>query len=115
MDIVILDMPLLDTRTHKDILGTLISDLVLQLLSYVATTELNHIKSRQSEGIKSAKANGVQFGRPRKEIIFDDSFKLLYRQWKKKQITTKYFKGTLGLKSNTFYRRIKEFENTNNK
>lgn len=115
VDIVILDMPLLDTRTHKDILGTLISDLVLQLLSYVATTELNHIKSRQSEGIKSAKANGVQFGRPRKEIIFDDSFKLLYRQWKKKQITTKYFKGTLGLKSNTFYRRIKEFENTNNK
>lgn len=114
VDIVVLDMPLLDTRAHKDLLGTLISDLVLQLLSYVASTELNHIKTRQAEGIKSAKSAGVKFGRPKKQIIINNDFKTLYNLWKEKKITTKYFKDTLGLKNNTFYRRIKEFENTNN-
>lgn len=114
VDIVVLDMPLLDTRAHKDLLGTLISDLVLQLLSYVASTELNHIKTRQAEGIKSAKSAGVKFGRPKKQIIINNNFKTLYNLWKEKKITTKYFQDTLGLKNNTFYRRIKEFENDNN-
>lgn len=114
VDIVVLDMPLLDTRAHKDLLGTLISDLVLQLLSYVASTELNHIKTRQAEGIKSAKSAGVKFGRPKKQIIINNDFKTLYNLWKEKKITTKYFQDTLGLKNNTFYRRIKEFENDNN-
>ena len=114
VDIVVLDMPLLDTRAHKDLLGTLISDLVLQLLSYVASTELNHIKTRQAEGIKSAKSAGVKFGRPKKQIVINNNFKTLYNLWKEKKITTKYFQDTLGLKNNTFYRRIKEFENDNN-
>lgn len=110
VDIVVFDMPLLDTRAHKDLLGTLISDLVLQLLSYVASTELSNIKIRQAEGIKSAKSAGVKFGRPKKQIIINEDFKILYNQWKEKQITTKYFKNTLGLKSNSFYRRIQEYE-----
>lgn len=111
IDIVVLDMPLLDTRKNKDILVTLISDLVLQLLSYVADTELQNIHTRQAEGIKSAIAKGVQFGRPKKEItIKSDEFEVLYTQWKSKKITTKYFKDTLDLKTNTFYRRIHEYE-----
>lgn len=110
VDIVVLDMPLLDTRAHKDLLGTLISDLVLQLLSYVASTELNHIKIRQAEGIKSAQSAGIKFGRPKKEIIFNEDFKILYNHWKEHKITTKYFRDTLGLKNNTFYRKIQDYE-----
>ena len=86
--------------------------MVLQLLSYVADTELQNIRTRQAEGIKSAISKGVQFGRPKKEItIKSNEFEHLYTQWKSKQITTKYFKDTLGLKTNTFYRRISEYEN----
>lgn len=114
IDIVILDMPLLDTRKNKDILGTLISDLVLQLLSYVASTELSNIKTRQSEGIKAAKNKGVKFGRPRKDIEFDYSFQSLYKDWKNKKITTKFFRESLSLKPSSFYRRISEFEKLNN-
>lgn len=114
IDIVILDIPLLDTRKNKDILGTLISDLVLQLLSYVASTELSNIKTRQSEGIKAAKNKGVKFGRPRKDIEFDYSFQSLYKDWKNKKITTKFFRESLSLKPSSFYRRISEFEKLNN-
>ena len=64
MDIVVLDMPLLDTRRDKDLIWTLISDIVLQLLSYVAETERTFIKQMQAEGIAAAKARGVKFGRP---------------------------------------------------
>ncbi|WP_195986340.1 recombinase family protein [Clostridium sp. D53t1_180928_C8] len=110
VDIIVLDMPLLDTRNNKDLLGTLISDLVLQLLSYVASSELKNIKSRQAEGIKSALANGVKFGRPKQNIVFDSTFKNLYDDWKSKKITTKFFREYLNLKPNTFYRRIAEFE-----
>ena len=111
IDIVILDMPLLDTRQNKDILGTLISDLVLQLLSYVATTELTNIRTRQKEGIKAAKNKGVKFGRPRKDIEFDHHFHSLYNDWKNKKITTKFFRESLNLKPSSFYRRIEDFEN----
>ncbi|MGU8343270.1 recombinase family protein [Clostridium perfringens] len=113
IDIVILDMPLLDTRKNKDILGNLISDLVLQLLSYVADTEYKNIKTRQLEGIASAKSRGIKFGRPKQTIDFNSDFKELYYQWKNGKITTKFFKKTLGLKNNTFYRRIGEFESMN--
>ncbi|STB10806.1 recombinase family protein [Clostridium perfringens] len=106
-------MPLLDTRKNKDILGNLISDLVLQLLSYVADTEYKNIKTRQLESISSAKSRGVKFGRPKQTIDFNSDFKELYYQWKNGKITTKFFKKTLGLKNNTFYRRIDEFESMN--
>ena len=108
VDIVVLDMPLLDTRQNKDLLGSLISDLVLQLLSYVANSELENIKTRQAEGIKSAQARGVKFGRPSKKISFDSTFENLYKEWKNKKITTKYFREFLELKPNSF---IKEFQN----
>lgn len=114
IDIVVLDMPLLDTRKNKDILGNLISDLVLQLLSYVADTEYRNIKIRQLEGIKSAKSRGVKFGRPKQTIDFNSNFISLYSEWKTGKITTKFFKNSLGLKSNTFYRRISEFESGKN-
>lgn len=114
VDIVIIDMPLLDTRKNKDLLGTLISDLVLDLLSYVSSTELTNIKARQKEGIKAAKNKGVKFGRPKKDISFDYNFQSLYSDWKNKKITTKYFREYLNLKPSSFYRRVSEFENLNN-
>lgn len=84
-DIVVIDMPLLDTRQGKDLLGTLISDIVLQLLSYVSETERNNIKQRQAEGIAAAKARGVKFGRPPSDL--PDNFEEVCRMWKAGEIT----------------------------
>ena len=81
VDIVVLDMPLLDTRIGKDLTGTLISDLVLQILSYVAESEYHNIKQCQREGILAAKNNGVKFGRPRIEV--SSSFYLAAERWNK--------------------------------
>ena len=72
-DIVVLDMPLLDTRSGRDLTGTLISDIVLQLLSYVAQTEREFIKQRQRESVAAAKARGVRFGRERIPVPYDFS------------------------------------------
>ena len=83
IDIVVLDMALLDTREGKDLTGTLIADLVLQLLSYVAQTERENIRQRQKEGIQAAKRKGVQFGRPK--IPVPDQFTELKQQWKKQR------------------------------
>ncbi len=82
---MVLDMPLLDTRKEKNLTGTLISDIVLQLLSYVAETERINIRQRQAEGIAAAKKRGVRFGRPPKEVPpdFDD----VIRRWEKKELT----------------------------
>ena len=104
-DIVVIDMPLLDTRNNKDLLGTFISDLVLQILSYVAEQERSFIKQRQKEGIDSAKVNGVKFGRPKieKPSNYDDVIKL----WKNKKIKSKEAMELLGLKPNTFYNLLK--------
>lgn len=107
-DIKVLDMELLDTTKHKDILGTFISDLVLQVLSFVAHTERENIKQRQREGIKSAKARGVEFGRPKIEI--DDNFINIYDKWKNKEIKAVEAMKILGLTKATFYRRVKEYE-----
>lgn len=79
-DIVIIDMPILDTRINKDLVGTLISDIVLQLLSYVAQTEREYIRQRQAEGIALAKAQGKHLGRPRKP--YPANFDYLYQKWK---------------------------------
>ena len=105
-DIVVIDMPLLDTRNNKDLLGTFISDLVLQILSYVAEQERRFIKQRQKEGISNAKNNGVKFGRPKieKPSNYDDVIKL----WKNKKIKSKEAMEMLGLKPNTFYNLLKK-------
>ena len=100
-DIVVIDMPLLDTRKNKDLLGTFISDLILQILSYVAEQERTFIKQRQKEGIASAKSNGVKFGRPK--IEKPDNFDIVVSQWKNKEIKTKEALELLNLRPNTFY------------
>lgn len=105
-DIVVIDMPLLDTRKNKDLLGTFISDLILQILSYVAEQERTFIKQRQKEGIASAKSNGVKFGRPK--IEKPDNFDFVISKWKNKEIKTKEALELLHLKPNTFYTMIKE-------
>ena len=106
-DIVVIDMPLLDTRKNKDLLGTFISDLVLQILSYVAEQERTFIKQRQKEGITNAKNNGVKFGRPKIEKPQD--FDVVVSRWKNKEIKSKEAMGLLGLKPNTFYNMVKKY------
>lgn len=80
IDIVVLDMPLLDTRRGKDLMGTFLSDIVLQVLSFVAENERTNIRQRQAEGIAAAKARGVRFGRPPAPL--PENFHHLYQQWK---------------------------------
>jgi len=106
VDIVVLDMPLLDTRKGRDLLGTLIAYLVLNLLSYVAQNERETIRKRQSEGIASAKARGVQFGRPAKKP--PDNFVDLAKQWKRGKLKTKELMQITGLSETTLYRRLRE-------
>jgi len=84
-DIVVIDMPILDTRREKNLLGTLISDIVLVLLSYVAENERVNIRQRQAEGIAAAKARGVKFGRPPCKL--PSNFHMVYQQWKNGQLT----------------------------
>ena len=86
-DIVVIDMPLLDTRREKNLLGTFISDIVLALLSYVAENERLNIRQRQAEGIAAAKARGVKFGRPPKPL--PDNFYEVHKAWKNKKLTQK--------------------------
>lgn len=105
-DIVVLDMPLLDTRNNKDLLGTFISDLILQILSYVAEQERTFIRQRQKEGIAVAKNNNVKFGRPK--IEKPQNFDIVVNKWKNKEIKTKEAIEMLGLKPNTFYNLVKE-------
>ena len=107
-DIVVIDMPLLDTRKNKDLLGTFISDLILQILSYVAEQERTFIKQRQKEGIASSKSNGVKFGRPK--IEKPDNFDIVVSQWKNKEIKTKEALELLDLKPNTFYTMVKNLK-----
>lgn len=108
-DIVVLDMPLLDTRNDRDLTGTLISDIVLQLLSYVAQKERENIRTRQAEGIAIAKANGVYKGR--KPIEIDRSkFEAIYGEVLRGERTNRYAMQKLGLKPNTYYRFVKEFK-----
>ena len=104
-DIVVIDMPLLDTRNNKDLLGTFISDLVLQILSYVAEQERSFIKLRQKEGIENALNKGVKFGRPK--IEKPSNFDNVISQWKKKEIKSKDAMIMLNLKPNTFYNLLK--------
>lgn len=108
-DIVVMDMPILDTRNDRDLTGTLISDIVLQLLSYVAQTERDYIRKRQAEGIALAKARGVYKGR--KPIEVDkEKFELVYGEVTRGERTNKYAMQKLGLKPNTYYRFVHELK-----
>lgn len=105
--IVVLDMPLLDTRNERDLTGTLVADIVLQLLSYVAQTEREHIRQRQAEGIAAAKERGVQFGR--KKIPMPDDFTSVVTQWENHELTANAAAAQLGISSRTFVRRANEY------
>ena len=98
--IVVLDIPLLDTRRDKDLTGTLIADIVLQLLSYVAQTEREFIRQRQEEGIRAAKENGVRFGRCPKER--PEEFEALVEEWKNGRISARKAAKILGISHTTF-------------
>lgn len=104
--IVVLDMPLLDTRQSRDLTGTLIADIVLQLLSYVAQTEREFIRQRQAEGIAAAKRNGVRFGR--KPLERPAAFCEIQKQWLDQKISARAAARELGVTHSTFLRWAKE-------
>ena len=108
IDIVVLDMPLLDTRRGKDLMGTFLSDIVLQVLSFVAENERINIRQRQAEGIAAAKARGVRFGRPPKPL--PENFHFLYQQWKNGEITGSAAAKACGMPLATFRYRAEVYE-----
>lgn len=105
VDIVVLDMPLLDTRRGKDLMGTFLSDIVLQVLSFVAENEHKNIRQRQKEGIEAAMKRGVQFGRP--QTPTPDNFRQVYERWLNKEISGEEAARLCNLARTTFYRRAK--------
>lgn len=107
IDICVLDMPMLDTRNGKDLMGTFIADLVLQILSFVAQSERENIKKRQTEGIAAAKAKGVKFGRPEKEV--PDDFGKIVKAWEQKRLSFSEVLKKCNMSEATFYRRLREY------
>lgn len=107
VDICVIDMPLLDTRNGKDLMGTFIADLVLQILSFVADNERTNIRKRQQQGILAAKARGVRFGRPETPIPSD--FGEIVKKWERGYITVDDAIQKCGMSQATFYRRLKEY------
>ena len=107
VDIYVVDMPLLDTRNGKDLMGTFIADLVLQILSFVAQNERENIKKRQLQGIKSAKARGIKFGRPK--IILPDNFNEVMDKYNNKHISIDEVISHYSISKATFYRRLREY------
>lgn len=107
IDICVLDVPLLDTRQGKDLMGTLIADLVLQILSFVAQSERESIRKRQAEGIAAAKARGVVFGRPAKAA--PDDFAEIVGEWESGQQSFREALKLCGMSESTFYRRLREY------
>ena len=110
IDICVLDMPLLDTRQGKDLMGTFIADLVLQILSFVAQSERENIRKRQAEGIAAAKARGVVFGRPAKAP--PDDFAEIVGAWENGRQTFQEALERCGMSESTFYRRLREYRLT---
>ena len=106
-DIVVIDMPLLDTRRDKNLLGTFISDIVLQLLSFVAENERVNIHQRQKEGIAAARKRGVRFGRPRK--IMPPDFYESIEKWKAKEMSVQEILDIYKISESTFFRRLREY------
>ena len=113
VDICVIDMPLLDTRNCKDLMGTFIADLVLQILSFVAQNERENIKKRQAQGIAAAKAKGVKFGRP--EIDIPDDFGDIVKAFEKNKMSLDEVLLKTGMKKTTFYRKLREFKLMNKK
>ena len=107
IDICVLDMPLLDTRNGKDLMGTFIADLVLQILSFVAQNERENIRKRQAQGIAAAKAKGVKFGRP--EIAVPEDFGQIVKAWERGQTPPPAVLRQCGMSEATFYRRLREY------
>ena len=107
IDICVIDMPLLDTRNGKDLMGTFIADLVLQILSFVAQNERENIRKRQAQGIAVAKAKGVKFGRP--EIAIPDAFGKIIRAWEQKQMSFDTVLKQCNMSEATFYRKLREY------
>ncbi len=116
IDVVVVDMPVLDTRKYKELggVGQLITDIILQLFSWLAEEERTKIKQRQLEGIAAAKSKGKHIGRPKIVLTKEQQQKIdeLYLRWKKGEITAVYFMNELGVKKNTFYNVMKEYELT---
>ena len=110
IDIVVLDMPLLDTRRGKDLMGTFLSDIVLQILSFVAENERHNIRQRQAEGIAAAKARGVKFGRPPQAL--PENFHQMYQQWKKGNMTCTAAAKACGIPISTFRYRAELYRET---
>ena len=107
VDIAVIDMPLLDTRNGRDLMGTFLADVVLQLLAFVAQNERETIRLRQKEGIAAAKARGVRFGRPIKKP--PENFALLIKQWERGKLSVEDVLAQTGFKEATFYRRLREY------
>lgn len=108
IDIVVLDMPLLDTRRGKDLMGTFLSDIVLQVLSFVAENERTNIRQRQAEGIAAAKARGVRFGRPPSPL--PEKFHEAYQLWKSGKVTGTAAAGICGMPLSTFRYRAEVYQ-----
>lgn len=108
VDIVVIDMPLLDTRRGKDLMGTFLSDIVLQVLSFVAENERTNIRQRQAEGIAAAKLRGVRFGRPPKPL--PENFHEVFQQWKNGKITGLAAARACNMPMSTFRYRAEIFE-----
>ena len=106
VDIAIIDMPLLDTRNGKDLMGTFLADIVLQVLSFVAQNERENIRSRQAQGIAVAKQNGVKFGRP--SFNLPKNFSEVSEKWEEKEITAIKAAEICGMGLSTFYRKAKK-------
>ena len=106
-DICVIDMPLLDTRNGKDLMGTFIADLVLQILSFVAQSERENIRTIQKQGITAAMVRGVKFGRPAAEV--PDNFRLLIKAWENGEISLREVIKRSGLSESTSYRKLREF------
>ena len=107
VDICVIDMPLLDTRNGKDLMGTFIADLVLQILSFVAQNERENIRKRQAQGIAVAKAKGIKFGRP--EIALPENFGELVHEWEKKRLPLSEVLEVCKMSEATFYRKLREY------
>lgn len=107
VDICVIDMPLLDTRSGKDLMGTFIADLVLQILSFVAQSERENIRKRQEQGIAAAKAKGVKFGRP--EVPVPDDFGKIIKDWDRGKISLSEALKKSNMTKTTFYRKVREY------